>query len=245
MDVSPKTLREVEFREKIRGYHQDDVDEFLERVAAGLEIMQERLRQATERALRAEQRAADGGESDDAMRRTLVLAQRTADAAVQEAKDQAARIVAAAESQALSVRTQAADQARQLVAEGTEHAQMEVRRLDDVRQRLLGEIGALEQFLEGERDRLRDALRAALDRVSDAIPSVTPLPFTPVEVRLPSAEEAFPSLPVQPNVPPPSPSSGPAAGGDPTTDFLADLRTSIHADLPSLAAEQVGERRGQ
>jgi cell division initiation protein len=35
VDVSPQTIRQVEFREKLRGYHQDDVDEFLERVAAG------------------------------------------------------------------------------------------------------------------------------------------------------------------------------------------------------------------
>ena len=46
MDVSPKTLREVEFREKMRGYHPEDVDQFLEEVAAGVEVMQERLRQA-------------------------------------------------------------------------------------------------------------------------------------------------------------------------------------------------------
>ena len=50
MDVSPKTLREVEFREKMRGYHPEDVDQFLERVAAGIEVLQDRLRQAVERA---------------------------------------------------------------------------------------------------------------------------------------------------------------------------------------------------
>ena len=58
MDVSPKTLREVEFREKLRGYHPEDVDQFLEQVAVGLEGMQDRLRQAVERAQRAESAAA-------------------------------------------------------------------------------------------------------------------------------------------------------------------------------------------
>ena len=29
MEVSPKALREVEFREKMRGYHPEDVDQFL------------------------------------------------------------------------------------------------------------------------------------------------------------------------------------------------------------------------
>jgi cell division initiation protein len=42
MEVSPKTLREVEFREKMRGYHPEDVDQFLEQVAAGIEVLQDR-----------------------------------------------------------------------------------------------------------------------------------------------------------------------------------------------------------
>ena len=47
MEVSPKTLREIEFREKkLGGYHPDDVDDFLERVAVGIEVYQEKLRQA-------------------------------------------------------------------------------------------------------------------------------------------------------------------------------------------------------
>ena len=49
MEVSPKTLREVEFREKMRGYHPEDVDHFLEQVAAGIEVLQDRLRQAETR----------------------------------------------------------------------------------------------------------------------------------------------------------------------------------------------------
>src|ERR1700722_10101271 len=117
MDVSPKTLREVEFREKMRGYHPEDVDQFLERVAAGIEVLQDRLRQAIERAQRAEQAASEAGGNDDALRRTLLLAQRTADMAVQEAREQAARVVASAEQQAQSLLGEAEQQVRNLVAE--------------------------------------------------------------------------------------------------------------------------------
>ncbi|MGH8919068.1 MAG: DivIVA domain-containing protein, partial [Actinomycetes bacterium] len=110
MDVSPKTLREVEFREKMRGYHPEDVDQFLEQVAVALETVQDRLRQAVERAQRAEAAAAsappaspDTAAGDDAIKRTLVLAQRTADMAVQEAREQASRILAGAEAKSQSV----------------------------------------------------------------------------------------------------------------------------------------------
>src|SRR5579864_3889447 len=106
MEVSPKTLREVEFREKMRGYHPEDVDQFLEQVAAGIEILQDRLRQAVERAQRAEAAAAEAGGNDETLRKTLILAQRTADMAVQEAREQASRILAGAEQQAQSIITE-------------------------------------------------------------------------------------------------------------------------------------------
>jgi cell division initiation protein len=176
MDLSPQTLREVAFREKLRGYHPDDVDEFVERIASGLEILQERLRQAMDRAVRAEQKAAEVGEGDDAMRRTLVLAQRTADLAIQEAKDQAARIVAHAESQAQALRAEAADQARATVESATREARAEVERLEQERRRLDDEISTLDRYLDDERARVRDLLSQALRQVDAFVPSLTPRP---------------------------------------------------------------------
>ncbi|MGH9182177.1 MAG: DivIVA domain-containing protein, partial [Acidimicrobiales bacterium] len=35
--ITAQDIRRVEFRERLRGYHQADVDEFLERVAAAVE----------------------------------------------------------------------------------------------------------------------------------------------------------------------------------------------------------------
>lgn len=176
MDVSPRTLREVEFREKLRGYHPEDVDEFLERVAAGLEILQERLRQATERAVRAEQRAAETTEGDDAMRRTLVLAQRTADLAVQEAREQAARLLSEAEGQSQAVRAEAAEHARRTIEDATREAWAQVRTLEAARDDLRGEIAGLERYLEEERMRLRALLNETLRKVDESIPSLSPPP---------------------------------------------------------------------
>jgi DivIVA domain-containing protein len=85
MELTPQRLREVEFKERWRGYDPEEVDDLLERVAAGLEDFENRVRQATERAVRAEQRASEGSDTDETLRRTLVLAQRTADAAIADA----------------------------------------------------------------------------------------------------------------------------------------------------------------
>ena len=78
MDVSPKTLREVEFRERWRGYDPDDVDDFLEKAAVALEELHAHLREYTERSMVAEQRLTESADTEGALRHTLVLAQRTA-----------------------------------------------------------------------------------------------------------------------------------------------------------------------
>lgn len=107
MDVTPKLLEDVEFRAVFRGYDPEEVDDFLERVAVAFAQLHERLRDATEqvesansRTARAEARARESSDGDDTLRRTLVLAQRTADAAIKEAEESAAAIVEAAETQA-------------------------------------------------------------------------------------------------------------------------------------------------
>src|ERR1035437_5052770 len=43
------SLRTVEFRETLKGYHRDDVDEYLEKAAVEAEGLQEQLRQTSER----------------------------------------------------------------------------------------------------------------------------------------------------------------------------------------------------
>lgn len=249
MDVSPKTIREVEFREKLRGYSPDDVDEFLERVAAGLEIVLERLRQATERAVRAEQRATEVGEGDDTMRRTLVLAQRTADAAVAEAREQAARFLAEAEAQAQAVRSEAADHARRTIEDATREAQAQVGRLEATRDRLRQEIAALERYLEGERARVRAVLAESLRRVDEAVPSLAELP--PVEVDLtgvrpqasassfdqpPPTPAPIPPSAVAPSSPPPAPPPAPASVQEfesvSDDDFFAELRMAVTDTSP-------------
>ncbi len=51
------SLRTVEFRTTLRGYHMDDVDEYLERVAVEAEALQEQVRLASERVNKANERA--------------------------------------------------------------------------------------------------------------------------------------------------------------------------------------------
>jgi cell division initiation protein len=173
MDVSPQLLRDVEFREKWRGYSADEVDEFLERVAEGIEALQTQLREADERATRAERRVLET--SDDDVRRALVLAQRTADAALAEAQEEADRRVAAAEEQARAVRTDA-----------EERAASELQELAARRAELEADVAALTTYVREQRARLTDELRSQLEWLK--APGRLALPEPPVAVGTPELD---------------------------------------------------------
>jgi cell division initiation protein len=182
MDVTPQTLREVEFREKMRGYHPEDVDAFLERVADGLEVVQERLRQALERAAKAEQQAAEAGGTDETLRKTLLLAQRTADLAVQEAREQASRILAGAEQQAQGILGEAEERARQAQEEAQVALRADVARLEAARTQLQEDVSALSRWLEDQKEQLGATLNDALGRIKQLGVVRAPPPVKDVDI---------------------------------------------------------------
>jgi DivIVA domain-containing protein len=121
MELTPKVFRDVQFREKLRGgYHPEDVDEFLEQAAAGVEELTERLRQATERAQRAEKASAEASATDESLKRVLLMAQRTADQAVREAREEADNAIREAREEADRAVSEAKAKARALVADAEE-----------------------------------------------------------------------------------------------------------------------------
>ncbi|MDQ6839242.1 MAG: DivIVA domain-containing protein [Actinomycetota bacterium] len=229
MDVSPKTLREVEFREKLRGYHPEDVDQFLEQVAVGLEGMQDRLRQAVERAQRAESVAAaapsspapappappmgDTSASEETLRKTLVLAQRTADLAVQEAREQAARILSSAEQQAQARLSEAEERARRTHEDALSDVRAELTSLEVTRQRAQQDVDALNRWVEDHRGELSANLSEALSLV-ERVGVRSPAPTSrPIDVP-PPPRPAGPSGASTPGGPGPGPlPGGPMPGG--------------------------------
>jgi DivIVA domain-containing protein len=113
MEVTPKVFRDVQFREKARGgYHPEDVDEFLEQAAVGAEVLLAQLREATERADRAEKVASEASSTDDALKRMLLMGQRTVDQAINEAHEEADQLLAAARAQASALVADAEERGR-------------------------------------------------------------------------------------------------------------------------------------
>jgi len=166
MEVTPEAVREGKFREALRGYNRDDVDEFLERVASGIAVLQERLRQATDRATRAEAQAAEAGELDESLRRTLVLAQRTADLVVEEARREAAQLIEDAQARHEALTAEISEERERLRDDTQKAIRDEVSLLLESRERLAADIDALGQYYDRQRDWLRTSLADQL-RVLD------------------------------------------------------------------------------
>src|SRR5436309_4354906 len=169
MELTPQQLCEVEFSEQWRGYSRDQVDDFIERVAAAVNDLQTRLRTMTERAVRAEQRAQESVEADGAARRTLVLAQRTADATVAEAKETAARLVAQSQEEARAIMLAAEASVTETGSPGEPRARAEIADLEVTRSRLHADVAALEAQLTDRRTRIKDLLDELQRRVDEGL----------------------------------------------------------------------------
>ena len=193
MDVTPQMLHDVEFREAKRGgYNTQDVDEFLERLALALEqhgpvidgdaeqritAAEARADAAERRAAQAEQAAAEASPSDETLRRTLVLAQRTADAAIREAEEQAQATLSAAQAEADRLltesqeahehaRAQAEAEARAAHEKARTQVLGEMRDLVAARDRLREDLRVLERHLNDQRERVRSTVEE-LQRMLD------------------------------------------------------------------------------
>ena len=178
------SLRTVEFRETLKGYHRDDVDEYLERAAIEAEGLQEQVRQSGERLRQAAERiaelegdlqqrpepeVAEASVADDRLQRTLLLAQKFVDETKADSEARATQILADADAKARLVTEQAEAKASHIAAESEQRLRDEIGRLEATRGKLAHEIEAMSRHLESERNRLRSALGDILKWVDDNV----------------------------------------------------------------------------
>ncbi|HEX5366013.1 MAG TPA: DivIVA domain-containing protein, partial [Acidimicrobiales bacterium] len=192
MDLTPQALHAVEFREARRnGYNTRDVDDFIERVAAGAGQLQDRLQEAEARAEEAEAQVADlrrqvdelhrrppaaeASETDETLRRTLVLAQRTADATIKEAKEEANRVLSEAREEAARTRAEAEAEARRGAEAARVNVHAEIDSLLVARDRLKVDLESLGRRIDDQRAQLRAGLEE-MQRLLDDPHALKPLP---------------------------------------------------------------------
>jgi cell division initiation protein len=195
MEMSPQRVRSAEFKTVRKGADPDEVRVFLNDVADELEraqnqsaAMEARARAAVARL----QEVSDAGtatapatvdasvEEAETISRTLLLAQRTADTTVADARGEAARIVKAANDEAATT----LDSTREMAAALLDEARVESRRVGEMerlaiasdvealkarRDFLESDVQQLELFLTDQRNRLREAATSIID-IAERVP---------------------------------------------------------------------------
>ena len=198
MDASQSaldSLRTVEFRETLKGYHRDDVDEYLEKAAVEAEGLQEQLRQAGERLRQAGERIshleaelehqpapapAEPAVPDDTLQRTLLLAQKFVDETKADSEARASKILSDADTRARTVVSDAETKAAQIAAESERRLREEISRLEGIRGQLSGDVETMARHLEAERNRLRSALSEVIKWVDENVQPASTLAGRPV-----------------------------------------------------------------
>lgn len=183
MELTPQSIHAVEFREaKRKGYNTRDVDDFIEHMAAGVAQLHERVRESSARAEAAEARmgemqrevedarrrpmSPEAAETDETLRRTLVLAQRTADATIKEAKEEANRVLSEAREEAARTRAEAEADARRGAEGARLAAEAEVETLITNRDKLKSDVDVLTKRLGDQRANIRTGINE-LQRLLD------------------------------------------------------------------------------
>jgi cell division initiation protein len=186
MDGTPDALREVQFRQALRGYHPDDVDTFVERASQVVSELQGELAEVRAALAAAEQHREEATEAEESLRRTLVLAQRTADLAIKEATEQGARLVDEALAERGALLARAEEEHRQMAVDAERDLREQLSLLAELRDRLQSDVDSLDGFVVEERERLRALLRDQLGRLDAALePAPRPRLF---DVELPDGE---------------------------------------------------------
>lgn len=170
MSLSPDDIVGYRFKQALRGYAIDEVDELLDRLADQVERTDAEIEELRARARAAEEQAVSAKRTEEALRRTLVTAQETAERVVSEAESEAETLRAEAGSEAERIRREAEEHAREVVASAETAARHEA---DAARARVEEAAHRHEQVLVGVADQ-RDALRRHLAQLDDLVEAGVP-----------------------------------------------------------------------
>lgn len=170
MDELSPLFQEIEFHERYRGYDPDEVDAFVDRVARAAAVMRGRLTELHERVEAAESRGGSAvahSDAEETLTRTLVLAQRTADAAIAEAREEADRLTADAATSAQAILSAAEAEAQLTLREAQSEASTTVKQAEDRAALVLAEAETDRRTMVAEAERTAsEAAAAERDRLA-------------------------------------------------------------------------------
>lgn len=192
MDDLAPLFQDIAFNERFRGYDVAEVDAYIDRVAKAAALVQGRIAELERRAEAAEAHTTGSSGAnpveagEESLTKMLLLAQRTADAAIDEAQAEAAEIRRQADDHASLVVAEAETDRRRMLAEAEAAVEESVR---TERERVVAEVAGLERyraFLTDDIAILERHLEQARDSVGASAAALQHVLDDPEQFRLPA-----------------------------------------------------------
>ncbi|MBG7806519.1 DivIVA domain-containing protein [Enterococcus faecium] len=146
MALTPLDIQNKTFPTKMRGYNQDEVDDFLDLVVRDYEELTQRNRELEKAVKHSEEKLEYFNELKDALNQSIIVAQDTADKVktsaskeseviVTSAQNKADELVANAETRAHQLTTDAEEKARKILTDATEKARQLATETEDLKKK--------------------------------------------------------------------------------------------------------------
>ena len=233
MDVSARSIHEKQFHDAWRGYSQEEVDDFLDRIAETVDRLQRENHSLTQRIRELDQAVSTSRDTEEMLKKTLVTAQRASEEAIASAKAKAEQLITEAEARVARANDEAKarmsalddDVRRKTIDLDREHAARK-RELEASIDRLRSFESELKQRLKGYLEQQTKALDSLIDdrpapttRPEAANASMTPGPATaPRPLGTPAVTRPATSGVVGPAQPSARPSASVPAQGQPPAE---------------------------
>ncbi len=158
MNVTAREINEKQFRDAWRGYNQEEVDNFLDKVSETLEAVQRENSSLRDRNHALEQSVATSREAEEMLKKTLVTAQRAAEEAIGKAKAKAEQLVAEAERRARG----ANEEARKIIEKAEDDARRKALEVEQEGEARRHELDVIIEKLSSYQSELQSKLRSFL-----------------------------------------------------------------------------------
>ncbi|HBK5477392.1 TPA: DivIVA domain-containing protein [Enterococcus faecium] len=146
MALTPLDIQNKTFPTKMRGYNQDEVDDFIDLVVRDYEELTQRNRELEKAVKHSEEKLEYFNELKDALNQSIIVAQDTADKVktsaskeseviVTSAQNKADELVANAEKRAHQLTTDAEEKARKILTDATEKARQLATETEDLKKK--------------------------------------------------------------------------------------------------------------
>jgi cell division initiation protein len=218
MNITAREINEKQFRDAWRGYNQEEVDDFLDKVSETIEALQRENSALRDRNHALEQSVATSREAEEMLKKTLVTAQRAAEEAIAKAKAKAEQLVTEAERRARG----ANEEARKVIEKAEDDARRKALEIEQEGHARRQELDVIIEKLSAYQSELQSKLRSFL---------------TEQQKGLDRLEETETPAIAEPRKTPPPPVGGGQTKEPPVNGEATQARKIVHVDNPDSEKE--------